>query len=130
MDYFNRSNDEELGGINYCSNDSTLTSSIISDTISNIDFRDLTIDKYDKAISDLSEKLENLTKKVTSNYCIISDLSEKLENLTKKVTGDYYITTEKIKNLFKQEKRSNKIRISEWREFDLEAATGREFETR
>ena len=27
-----------------------------------------------------------------------------------------------------QEKRSNKL--SEWREFDLEAATGREFETR
>ena len=128
MDYFNRSNDEELGGISYCSNDSTLTSSIINDTISNIDFRDLTIDKYDKAISDLSEQLENLTNKVTSNYCIISDLSEKLENLTKKVTGDYYILTEKIKNLFKQEKRSNKI--SEWREFDLEAATGREFETR
>ena len=127
MDYFNRSNDEELGGISYCSNDSTLTSSIINDTISNIDFRDLTIDKYDKAISDLSEQLENLTKKVTSNYCIISDLSEKLENLTKKVTGDYYILTEKIKNLFKQE-RSNKL--SEWREFDLEAATGREFETR
>ena len=126
MDYFNRSNDEELGGISYCSNDSTLTSSIINDTISNIDFRDLTIDKYDKAISDLSEQLENLTKKVTSNFCIISDLSEKLENLTKKVTGDYCI----IKNLFKQEKRSNKIRISEWREFDLEAATGREFETR
>ena len=128
MDYFNRSNNEELGGISYCSCDSTPTSSITSDTISNIDFRDLTIDKYDKAISDLSEKLENLTKKVTSNYCIISDLSEKLENLTKKVTGDYYITTEKIKNLFKQEKRSNKL--SEWREFDLEAATGREFETR
>ena len=125
MDYFNRSNDEELGGISYCSCDSTLTSSIINDKISNID---LTIDKYDKAISDLSDKLENLTKKVTSNYCIISDLSEKLENLTKKVTGDYCITTEKIKNLFKQEKRSNKI--SEWREFDLEAATGREFETR
>lgn len=127
MDYFNRSNNEELGGISYCSSDSTLTSSIISDTISNID---LTIDKYDKAIGDLSEQVENLTKKVISNYCIISDLSEKLENLTKKATGDYCITTEKIKNLFKQEKRSNKIRISEWREFDLEAATGREFETR
>ena len=106
MDYFNRSNDEEFGGISYCSNDSTLTSSIISDKISNIDFCDVTIDRYDKAISDLSEKLENLTKKVIGDYCII---------------------TEKIKNLFKQEK-SNKI--SEWREFDLEAATGREFETR
>ena len=106
MDYFNRCNDEELGGISYCSCDSTLTSNIISDKISNID---LTIDKYDKAISDLSEKLENLTKKVSGDYCIL---------------------TEKIKNLFKQEKRSNKIRISEWREFDLEAATGREFETR
>ena len=57
----------------------------------------------------------------------ISDLSERLENLTKKISGDYCILTEKIKNLFKQE-RSNKL--SEWREFDLEAATGREFETR
>lgn len=107
MDYFNRSNDEELGGISYCSNDSTLTSSITSDKISSISLgnREITIDTA------------------------ISDLSEKLENLTKKVTGDYYILTEKIKNLFKQE-RSNKLRISEWREFDLEAATGREFETR
>ena len=103
MDYFNRSNDEELGGIS----DSTLTSNITSDKISSISLgnREITIDTA------------------------ISDLSEKLENLTKKVTGDYYILTEKIKNLFKQE-RSNKIRISEWREFDLEAATGREFETR
>ena len=111
MDYFNRNNDEELGGISYCSCDSTLTSNITSDKISSISLgnREITIDTYDKAISDLSEKLENLTKKVT---------------------GDYYILTEKIKNLFKQEKRSNKIRISEWREFDLEAATGREFETR
>ena len=110
MDYFNRSNDEELGGISYCSCDSTLTSNITSDKISSISLgnRGITIDTYDKAISDLSEKLENLTKKVTGDYCII---------------------TEKIKNLFKQEK-SNKIRISEWREFDLEAATGREFETR
>lgn len=129
MDHFNRSNDEELGGINYCSSDLTTTiTGITANQISNIDFRDLTIDKYDKAISDLSEKLENLTKKVTSNYCIISDLSEQLENLTKKVSGDYYILTEKIKNLFKQEKKSNKL--NEWREFDLEAATGREFETR
>lgn len=111
MDYFNRSNDEELGGISYCSCDSTLTSNITSDKISSISLgnRGITIDTYDKAISNLSEKLENLTKKVT---------------------GDYYILTEKIKNLFKQEKRSNKIRINEWREFDLEAATGREFETR
>ena len=101
MDYFNRSNDEELGGIS----NSTLTSNITSDKISSIslDNREITIDTYDTAISDLSEKLENLTKKVTGDYCI-------------------------IKNLFKQEKRSNKI--SEWREFDLEAATGREFETR
>ena len=108
MDYFNRSNNEELGGISYCSCDSTPTSSIIGDKISSISLGNgtITINKYDKAISDLSEKLENLTKKVT---------------------GDYYILTEKIKNLFKQEK-SNKI--SEWREFDLEAATGREFETR
>ena len=106
MDYFNRSNDEELGGISYCSCDSTLTSSITSDKISSISLgnREITIDTA------------------------ISDLSEKLENLTKKVTGDYYILTEKIKNLFKQEKRSNIL--SEWREFDLEADTGREFETR
>ena len=107
MDYFNRSNDEELGGISYCSSDSTLTSSKISSiSLGNMA---ITIDKYDKTINDLSEKLENLTKKVAGDYCI---------------------TTEKIKNLFKQEKRSNKIRISEWREFDLEAASGREFETR
>ena len=113
MDYFNRSNDEELGGINYCSCDSTPTG-IATNRMSNIKFGDLvldrgnlTIDKYDKAISDLSEQLENLTKKVS---------------------GDYSVITEKIKNLFKQEKRSNEL--SEWREFDLEAATGREFETR
>lgn len=113
MDYFNRSNNEELGGISYCSSDST-TTGINTNRISNIKFGDLvldgdniTIDKYDKTISDLSERLENLTKKVS---------------------GDYYILTEKIKNLFKQEKRSNKL--SEWQEFDLEAATGREFETR
>lgn len=106
MDYFNRSNDEELGGISY----STPISSITSDKISSISLgnREITIDTYDKAISDLSEKLENLTKKISGDYCIL---------------------TEKIKNLFKQE-RSNKLRISEWREFDLEAATGREFETR
>ena len=123
MDYFNK----ELGGISY----STPTSSITSDKISSISLgnMEITIDTYDKAISDLSEKLENLTKKVTSNYCIINDLSEQLENLTKKVSGDYCILTEKIKNLFKQE-RSNKLRMSEWREFHLEAATGREFETR
>ena len=108
MDYFNRSNDEELGGISYCSCDLTSTG-ITTNRISNIKFGDLaldrgdiTIDKYDTAISDLSERL-------------------------KKVSDDYYILTEKIKNLFKQE-RSNKL--SEWREFDLEAATGREFETR
>ena len=109
MDYFNRCNDEELGSISYCSNDSTLTSNITSDKISSISLgnRGITIDTYDKAISDLSEKLENLTKKISGDYCIL---------------------TEKIKKLFKQEKRSNKL--SEWREFDLEAATGREFETR
>ena len=108
MDYFNRSNDEELGGISCCSCDLTSTG-ITTNRISNIKFGDLaldrgdiTIDKYDTAISDLSERL-------------------------KKVSDDYYILTEKIKNLFKQE-RSNKL--SEWREFDLEAATGREFETR
>lgn len=108
MDYFNRCNDEEMGGISYCSCDLN-PAGITTNRISNIKFGDLaldggnlTIDKYDKAISDLSERLE-------------------------KVSGDYHIITEKIKNLFKQE-RSNKL--SEWREFDLEAATGREFETR
>lgn len=108
MDYFNRSDDEELGGISYCSCDLNPTG-IIVNRISNIKFGDsaldggnLIIDKYDTAINDLSERL-------------------------KKVSGDYYILTEKIKNLFKQE-RSNEL--SEWREFDLEAATGREFETR
>jgi hypothetical protein len=108
MDYFNRCNDEEMGGISYCSCDLTSTG-LTTNRISNIKFGDLaldrgniTIDKYDTAINDLSERL-------------------------KKVSGDYYILTEKIKNLFKQE-RSNEL--SEWREFDLEAATGREFETR
>ncbi len=114
MDYFNRCNDEELGGINYCSCSSTPMSSITSNKISSIKFGDLvmdtgnlTIDKYDKAISDLSERLENLFKRVS---------------------GDYYILTEEIKKLSQQEKRS--IRLGELREFDLEAATGREFETR
>ena len=95
MDYFNRCDDEELGGINYCSCSSTPTSNITSNRISNIKFGDLvmdtgslTIDKYDKAIKEILEQLKEL----------------------------------------KQEKRS--IRLGEWREFDLEAATGREFETR
>ena len=108
MDYFNRSNNEELGGISYCSSDST-SAGIATNRISSIKFGDVTmdigdlrVDRYDKIINDLSERLE-------------------------KVSGDYHIITEKIKNLFKQE-RSNKL--SEWREFDLEAATGREFETR
>lgn len=98
MDYFNRSNNEELGGINYCSNDSTLTSSIISDKISSISFGNETIDfkigKYDEIIDVLFKDIKQLQDVVFSQ----------------------------------QEKRSNKL--SEWREFDLEAATGREFETR
>ena len=108
MDYFNRCNDEEMGGISYCSYDLNPTD-ITANRISSIKFGDVTmdigdlrVDKYDKIINDLSERLE-------------------------KVSGDYHIITEKIKNLLKQE-RSNKL--SEWREFDLEAATGREFETR
>ena len=49
MDYFNRSNDEELGGISYCSSDSTLTSSKISSiSLGNMA---ITIDKYDKTIN-------------------------------------------------------------------------------
>lgn len=98
MDYFNRSNDEELGGISYCSNDSTLTSNIISDKISSISFDNGTIDfkigKYDEIIDILFKDIKQLQDVVFSQ----------------------------------QEKRSNKL--SEWREFDLEAATGREFETR
>lgn len=98
MDYFNRSNNEELGGISYCSNDSTLTSSIISDKISSISFGNDTIDfkigKYDEIIDVLFKDIKQLQDVVFSQ----------------------------------QEKRSNKL--SEWREFDLEAATGRGFETR
>lgn len=76
MDYFN----EELGGISYCSCDST--------PISSISFGNgtITIDKYDKIIKDIKQ----------------------LQDVV----------------FSQQEKRSK------WREFDLEAATGREFETR
>lgn len=96
MDYFNRSNDEELGGIGYCSCDSTPTSSIISDKISSISLGNgtITINKYDEIIDVLFKDIKQLQDVVFSQ----------------------------------QEKRSNKL--SEWREFDLEAATGREFETR
>lgn len=90
MDYFNRSNNEELGGISYCSCDSTPISSI---SLGNgtIDFK---IGKYDEIIDVLFKDIKQLQDVVFSQ----------------------------------QEKRSNKL--SEWREFDLEAATGREFETR
>lgn len=98
MDYFNRCNDEELGGINYCSCTSAPTLDINSSRISSIKFGDITmdigslkIDRYDKLIKDLSDKIETIMK-----HCS-----------------------------FQQEKK-----ISEWREFDLDAATGREFETR
>ena len=96
MDYFNRSNDEELGGISYCSCDSTPISSIIDDKISNISLGNgtITINKYDEIIDVLFKDIKQLQDVVFSQ----------------------------------QEKRSNKL--SEWREFDLEAATGREFETR
>ena len=96
MDYFNRSNDEELGGISYCSCDSTLISNITSDKISSISLgnREITVDKYDKIIDALFKDIKQLQDIVFSQ----------------------------------QEKRSNEL--SEWREFDLEAATGREFETR
>ena len=96
MDYFNRSNDEELGGIGYCSCDSTPTSSIIGDKISSISLGNgtITINKYDEIIDVLFKDIKQLQDVVFSQ----------------------------------QEKRSNKL--SEWREFDLEAATGREFETR
>ena len=92
MDYFNRSNNEELGGISYCSSDSTLTSS----KISSISLGDgtITINKYDKIIDVLLKDIKKLQDVVFSQ----------------------------------QQKRSNEL--SEWREFDLEAATGREFETR
>lgn len=96
MDYFNRSNDEELGGISYCSCDSTPISSIIGDKISSINLGNgtITINKYDKIIDVLFKDIKQLQDVVFSQ----------------------------------QEKRSNEL--SEWREFDLEAATGREFETR
>lgn len=86
MDYFNRSNDEELGGINYCSCDSIPISSI-SFGNGAIDFK---IGKYDEIIDVLFKDIKQLQDVVFSQ----------------------------------QEKRSK------WREFDLEAATGREFETR
>ena len=96
MDYFNRSNNEELGGISYCSRDSTPISSIIGDKISSINLGNgtITINKYDKIIDVLFKDIKQLQDVVFSQ----------------------------------QEKRSNEL--SEWREFDLEAATGREFETR
>lgn len=96
MNYFNRSNNEELGGISYCSSDSTPTSSIISDKISSISLGNgtITINKYDKIIDVLFKDIKQLQDIVFSQ----------------------------------QEKRSNEL--SEWREFDLEAATGRGFETR
>lgn len=94
MDYFNRSNDEELGGSSYCSCDLNPTSSIISDKISSISFGngaiDFKIGKYDEIIDVLFKDIKQLQDVVFSQ----------------------------------QEKRSK------WREFDLEAATGREFETR
>lgn len=88
MDYFNRSNNEELGGIRYCSCDSTPISSI------SLGNGTITIDKYDKIIDVLFKDIKQLQDVVFSQ----------------------------------QEKRSNEL--SEWREFDLEAAIGREFETR
>ena len=96
MDYFNRCNDEEMGGISYCSCDSTPISSVISDKISSINLGNgtITINKYDKIIDVLLKDIKQLQDIVFSQ----------------------------------QEKRSNKL--SEWREFDLEAATGRGFETR
>ena len=96
MDYFNRCNDEEMGGISYCSCDSTPISSIIDDKISSISLGNgtITINKYDEIIDVLFKDIKQLQDVVFSQ----------------------------------QEKRSNKL--SEWREFDLEAATGREFETR
>lgn len=88
MDYFNRCNDEEMGGISYCSCDSTPISSIISSI--SLGNGTITIDKYDKIIDVLFKDIKQLQDVVFSQ----------------------------------QEKRSK------WREFDLEAATGREFETR
>ena len=54
MDYFNRCNDEEMGGISYCSCDSTPISSIIGDKISSINLGNgtITINKYDKIIDE------------------------------------------------------------------------------
>lgn len=88
MDYFNRSNNEEMGGISYCSCDSTPTSNIISSI--SLGNGTITINKYDEIIDVLLKDIKQLQDVVFSQ----------------------------------QEKRSK------WREFDLEAATGREFETR
>ena len=80
MDYFN----EELGGISY----STSISNITSDKISSISLGNMaiTIDKYDKAISDLSEQiekekanLENHKQELASLYEQKSLLDEKLD---------------------------------------------------
>lgn len=94
MDYFNRCNDEEMGGISYCSCDSIPTSSIISSISLGNGTVNFKINKYDEIIDVLFKDIKQLQDVVFSQ----------------------------------QEKRSNEL--SEWREFDLEAATGREFETR
>lgn len=106
MDYFNRCNDEELGGVNYCSCTSAPISSINSKRISSIKLGDVTMNISDFATSDRGDlRIDRYDK-------LIKELSDKVEAIMKHCS-------------FKQEKR-----ISEWREFDLDAATGREFETR
>ena len=62
MDYFNRCNDEEMGGISYCSCDSTPISSIIGDKISSISLGNgtITINKYDKIIDALFKDIKQL----------------------------------------------------------------------
>ena len=68
MDYFNRSNNEELGGISYCSCDSTPISSIIGDKISSISLGNgtITINKYDEIIDVLLKDIKQLQDVVFS----------------------------------------------------------------
>lgn len=69
MDYFNRSNNEELGGISYCNCDSTPISSIIGDKISSISLGNgtITINKYDKIIDALLKDIKQLQDVVFRN---------------------------------------------------------------
>ena len=79
MNYFNRSNDEELGGISYCSNDSTSISNITSDKISSISLGNgtITINKYDKIIDillkDIKQKFDNYMLELQGKVAFIGE---------------------------------------------------------